>query len=445
MPQVQCGPEVSIGGELTCGESGHRGVIGHRFPMRASINIAANEELPNVGARPLHAVLRALLVLCCGGLLASAGGLPADQPAKPDEVFRTVLRRQGDDNVHTYRIPGLATTPEGTLIAVFDVRHLNSGDLPGDIDVGTMRSTDNGKTWSAMQIILDFDKDEKDAHGNGVGDPVVLVSRNTGQILVAALWSHGDRAWKGSRPGLTPQETGQLVLTRSNDDGKSWTKPINITQKIAGRDPTWRLLFNGPGNGTQLRDGTLVFAAQYRDAEGVPHSCFIHSSDGGESWNLSPPAIPNKPPTSEAQIAELADGSLLMSMRDESGSGTRAWAKFTWKDDMAKGSWSEPWFAVLDPTCMASLVHHPNGMLLFSNPNSAKQRVTLTIRTSTDDGKTWSDGRLLDPRPCAYSCMTVLKDGSIGVLYECGDKSEIETIAFARFSLEWVQGSEGKP
>lgn len=364
--------------------------------------------------------------------------LTPDHSLQQDEVFRTILRRQGDDKVHTYRIPALATTPEGALIAVFDVRHKNSSDLPGNIDVGMMRSADNGSTWSKMQIILDFDKEEEGAHGNGVGDPTVLVDQKTGHILVAALWSKGNRAWNGSGPGLTPEETGQLVLTRSTDDGRTWSPPLNITRQIAGRNPQWRLCFNGPGNGIQLRGGTLVFPAQFRDAEGTPHSCFIFSVDGGDAWTISPPAIPAQPPTSEAQIAELTDGSLLLSMRDESRSGKRAWARFAWQGDLSKGTWGEPWFTVTDPTCMASLVSHPNGFLLFSNPNSAQQRVALTIRTSDDDGRTWSSGRLLDPRPCAYSCLTVLQDGSIGVLYECGDKSDIETLTFARFPQTWV-------
>lgn len=148
-----------------------------------------------------------------------------------------------------------------------------------------------------------------------------------------------------------------------------------------------------------------------------------------------------KPPTSESQVAELADGSLLLSMRDESRSGQRAWAKFTWTADLSRGAWGEPWFTVPDPTCMASLIQVPHGPLLFSNPDSAKQRVALTVRSSTDGGHRWSAGRLLDPRPCAYSCMTILKDGRIGILYECGDKSGIETLTFARFPLAWVDGA----
>lgn len=372
--------------------------------------------------------------------LCQLSALAEETQVDDKAVFRNVLRRQGDDNVHTSRIPGLVTTNNGTLVAVFDVRHKSARDLPGDIDVGVMRSTDNGTTWGQMNIVLDFDAGEPDSIGNGVGDPAVLVDRKTGCVIVVALWSKGDRAWTGSRPGLAPEETGQLVLTRSTDDGISWSRTVNITEKIAGRDPTWRLCFNGPGNGIQLRDGTLVFAAQFRDGQGVPHSCFIFSSDGGDTWEISKPAIATQPPTSEAQIAELDDGSLLINMRDESRSRKRALVRYDWNDNLANGHWSEPWFVLPDPTCMASMISHPEKLLLFSNPNSERERRSLTIRTSVDGGQTWSSGRLLDPRPSAYSSMTVLQDGSVGVLYECGISNPYETLTFARFSLDWVHG-----
>ncbi|RIK87433.1 MAG: sialidase [Planctomycetota bacterium] len=371
----------------------------------------------------------------------------ADASADP-EVFRTVLRRPGDDGSKAYRIPGLATTLQGTLLAVFDIRYDGPGDLPADIDVGVMRSTDAGESWGPMQRALNFDKRAPNACGNGVGDPAIFVDRETGAAFIAALWSHGDRGWHGSGPGMKPEETGQLVLTRSTDDGNTWSPPINITAQV--KDPAWRLCFQGPGAGIQTKDGTLVFAAQFRDAAGAPHSCFIYSRDHGDTWSISPPAIPGEPPTSEAQLAELADGSLLMTMRNESRAGVRAWARWEWSqpsgdataDDGSRetsaGRWSAPWFIVPDPTCMASLVRHPAGRLLFSNPNSPNKRIALTIRTSVDDGRTWSAGRLLDPRGCMYSCMTVLRDGRIGILYETEG-----TLTFARFPIDWAAGSDG--
>jgi sialidase-1 len=365
----------------------------------------------------------------------------AELPQDP-RIFRKTIRKHGDDGVNTYRIPGLASTPKGTLIAVFDARNKNGADLPGDIDVGMMRSTDNGTTWSPMQRIIDFDANEPESKGNGVGDPAVLVDHRTGTIFVAALWSHGPRAWFGSGPGLDPKQTGQLVLVKSTDDGLTWSAPINITRQV--KDPAWNLCFNGPGSGIQLKDGTLVFPAQFKQSvpqpdgkkpSSLPHSCFIASQDGGETWKISPPAIPSNPLTSESAIVQLENGSLLLSMRNESRSGTRAWARWDWKDNLLTGKWSEPWLDVVDPTCMASLIAHPHGELLLSNPAHSQKRVALTVRSSADSGKSWSQGRVLDPGPSMYSSLTILRDGQVGVLYEAGDAGGL---AFARFPLEWV-------
>jgi sialidase-1 len=291
-----------------------------------------------------------------------------------------------------------------------------------------------------MQTILDYDAGESDSRGNGVGDPAILVDGRTGTIFVAALWSRGDRGWHGSGPGLTPQETGQFVITSSSDDGLTWSEPLNITAQV--KEPASRASLPAPRPPLQARDGTLIFAAQYREANGMAHSCFVYSRDQGESWTISPPAIAAGPPTSESQVAELDDGSLLLSMRDESRSGERLWARWTWASDQSSaesGEWSESWKTVPDPTCMASLIRHPDGRLLFSNPNHPRQRVALTVRSSADQGRTWSEGRLLDPRGCMYSCMTVLRDGRVGILYEVDG-----TLTFARFPVSWLDTSGPK-
>ncbi len=349
---------------------------------------------------------------------------------------KQILCKQGDKGVHTYRIPGLATTSAGTLLAVFDLRHQSEADLPQDIDVGLMRSTDNGDTWSNVKPILDFEKNEAGSLGNGVGDPAILVDRETKTIFVAAIWSKGNRGWKGSGPGITPDETGQVVLTKSTDDGLTWSAPMNITAQIEGRDRRWRLFFCGPGNGIQQSNGRLVFAAQFREASGPPHSCLLYSNDHGETWRVSPPAIPQDPPTSEAQVAELSDGSLLLTMRDESRSGLRAWSHLTWSDSRtgeSPGEWSKPWFVLPDPVCMASLISRPDGLLIFSNPASKTDRVALTVRTSTDGGHSWSEGKVIEPGHSMYSSLALLPDGRVAVLYETDGK-----LTLARFPLDWI-------
>jgi sialidase-1 len=357
----------------------------------------------------------------------------SDRDALDPRIKRVVVRREGDDGSKSYRIPALTVTPKGTLVAAFDIRWNGSADLPADIDVGVMRSTDQGDTWGPMIVAMDYDKSVANSRGNGVGDPAILVDRTTGHLFLAALWSQGDNAWNGSGPGLTPEETGQLVIARSTDDGLTWEKPVSITPQI--KQPEWRLCFNGPGAGIQLEDGTLVFPAQFRDARGKTSSCFIFSRDQGEKWQISPAAIPDDPPTSESQIVQLPDGSLLMTMRNESRFPQRLWSRWLWTDQLENGQWVETRTDVPDPVCMAGLTIHPAGYVLLSNNNSDR-RERMTLRFSSD-GNEWSAGKLLDPRPSAYSCLAVLTTGEIGILYECGEHS-VQTLTFARFPLDWV-------
>jgi sialidase-1 len=361
------------------------------------------------------------------------GGEPMATWRDP-RIFRQTLRQAGDEGVHTYRIPGLTVSGKGTALAVFDLRHANGADLPGDIDVGLLRSEDRGVTWEPMRRVMDFNAAVPGSQGNGVGDPAILSDPRTGRLAVAALWSKGKRAWHGSGPGLTPEETGQLLISLSDDDGRTWGEPINITAQV--KNPAWRLCFQGPGNGIVLNDGTYVFPAQYREAGGAPRSCMIHSRDRGHTWTLLPAAWPDGPPTSEAAVAETSTGGLLLTMRDESRSGQRAWAAWTWQDDRRSGAWTRTWLDLPDPTCMASLFRHPDGTLLFANPADPQIRRALTVRRSRDDGKTWSEGSVLEPGGAMYSSLAAWPDGEVGIVYE---SSSARGLVFARFPADWVQ------
>lgn len=364
-------------------------------------------------------------------------------------VYSTIIRKGGDDGSSSYRIPALVTTTAGTLIAGFDVRWNGSGDLPANIDTAIMRSTDGGITWGPMQVIMDFDANESGSSGNGVGDPALLVDRVTGRVWCAALWSKGNRGWAGSGPGMTPDETGQYVINFSDDDGLTWSTPQSITSSI--KDASWNLYFQGPGKGICTRDGTLVFPSQYRDSSGVPRSNFIYSTDHGASWHTAAPAIASGTPwTTEAQIVELDSGDLLISMRNHDGSKKRLWSIYSWDHEtetIADGSWGTPWYDQNCPTVMASVERHsstldgqPHSVLLFSNPDNPSSRSKMSIRASTDEGLSWAYSRKIDDRPAAYSCMTTLPNGDIGILYETGDSSSIATLTFMRFPLSWIVG-----
>lgn len=340
----------------------------------------------------------------------------ADSLRGPEQRIGIALRQSGQDDCHTYRIPGLATTNKGTLIAVYDNRYRNGGDLPGDMDVGMSRSTDGGQSWEAMKVIADMGNDPKWSY-DGIGDPCVLVDRKTGTIWVAALWSHGNRGWHGSGPGLTPEETGQVVLVKSEDDGVTWSAPINITPQI--KDPSWRLLLQGPGKGISLRDGTLVFPAQFRDGAGVPHSTLFFSQDHGKSWQMGTGA---KSKTTEAQVVELGDGTLMLNCRDDRG-GSRSILTTrdlgsTWQEHPTSRK------ALPEPVCMASLIRLDTErwgpILLFSNPNQTRGRQRMTVKVSKDEGLTWPEKwhTLLDEDLSMYSCLTPIDKDHVGLIYE---------------------------
>lgn len=353
--------------------------------------------------------------------LIELGGEQSIPNGLEDTIFYrpgTALRTANDDGVAAFRIPGLATSNSGTLLAVYDVRHEDSSDLQGDIDVGLSRSEDGGKTWEPMQIIMDMEEwGGLPENQNGIGDPAILVDNETGDIYVVALWIHGKpgtAAWRSSEPGLSPQNTGQLMLVKSADDGKTWSSPKNITQPM--KEASWQLFFNGPGKGISMRNGTLVFAAQYKDRDQIPHSTIIYSEDHGDTWLVGSGA---RPKTTEAQVVELVDGRLMLNMRDDRG-GSRA--VYT-TEDMGE-SWQEHpsnRSALIEPICMGSLIRFDKDRLLFSNPASTEGRFNITIKASNDDGLTWPENQqiLLDGKKgWGYSCMTKINEEDIGILYE---------------------------
>jgi sialidase-1 len=333
------------------------------------------------------------------------------------------LRMRGDDGSNSYRIPGLATSKKGTLIAVYDIRYKHCGDLPARIDVGVSRGLDGGRKWEDMRIAMSPHTMGDVYQADGVGDPAVLVDEANGRIWIAALWSHGNRAWNSSGPGLSPDETGQLLLSHSDDDGVTWSPLRNITAEI--KDPAWRLVFNGPGAGICMKDGTLVFPAQFRAADGgetqgKPFSTIISSRDRGATWTIGTGA---RIDTTEAQVVELEDGSLMLNCRDNRGGSrsvmvTRDLGK-TWTAHATDRK------ALPEPVCMAGLLRwdHPRHgtMFVFSNPATTSGRYNMTLKFSKDNAMTWPEKwhTLYDSRGgSGYSCLAPAGTNHVGVLYE---------------------------
>ncbi len=317
-----------------------------------------------------------------------------------------------------YRIPGLITTNTGTMVGCYDARYNHGGDLCADIDVAVVRSEDGGQTWSDQEVAMDAGE----GVNNGCGDPCIVQDKQ-GRIWIQALTTHfgGGASLGVSKAGQDPASTGQWYMTFSDDDGKSWNHQyVNPTQQI--KKDEWTCILAGPGNGIVLRDGTIVFPAQIwqNGAKIRCMSTICYSTDGGKNWAYGE-GVPHS--SSECQVVELQDGSIMINARNEARSGKRV--VYTTKD-LGK-SWqphSTNLNTLQEPVCQASLIaydHPEHGrILLFSNPkNVPGVRSKLTIRVSYDDGATWTEGYEYDARRGAgYSSMAMVDKDHVGVFYE---------------------------
>ena len=379
----------------------------------------------------------------------TVGGQPYELDIKPvTQRIGIMLAFPGDDVAQlqgdarpcaAFRIPGLVATKKGTIIGCFDARYDNEVDLCRDIDVAAVRSTDGGQTWTLPKVNMDSGP----GMANGCGDPCILQDKK-GRVWMQALACHfapGARAINASGTGTDPSKTGQWEMVYSDDEGKTWSKIMNVTEQV--KKDEWTLILAGPGNGICTSKGYIVFPAQIwqNGADPVCRSCICYSKDGGKTWKMSN-GVPAK--SSECQVVELQDGSLMLNCRNENYGGKRF--VFVTKD---MGETWEPHESnaktLNDPTCQASLIavetEKYGRILLFSNP-WIHGRSNMSIRASRDDGKTWSEGVLYDVRGCmGYSCAALTDPEHVGIIYETCHKNgetDYRGIGFIRLPLETI-------
>lgn len=359
--------------------------------------------------------------------LALAAALTASALAAAP-FTQTDIYVAGEGGYHSYRIPALIVSAKGTLLAFCEGRRDSAGDA-GNIDVLLRRSFDRGKTWAAVQTVADEGDDT-------IGNPTPVVERKTGTIFLLLTRNPGRVTESHIIAGSAPPRT--VWITRSTDDGATWAAPVEITSQVSRPDWTWYA--TGPGNGIQLRSGRLVIPCDHNTRDGRRYSHIIYSDDRGATWHIGGIADEK---TNESAVAELKDGGVLLNMRSYHGRNRRAIQRSS-DGGITFGSLAFD-ETLIEPVCEGSLVDgvpagkKPNGRLLFSNP-AATNRTHLTVRLSTDDSRTWAASRLVDAGPSAYSSLAVLRDGSVGLLYERGDRNPYERITFAHFPISWIKG-----
>jgi len=329
-----------------------------------------------------------------------------------------------DAKKYGYRIPSLCVTDKGTLLA-FCERRLGLHDHAQN-DIVVKRSTDEGKTWGPEIIAV-----EDGMHS--INDPLT-VQLDSGRILLMhARFPYGrharDASWiKRADLGYDDPKVNVLTfLSHSDDDGKTWSKPRDISRQV--KPPTW-VNANTPGQMIQLTKSPhkgRVIASLWGTipGEGKDRTWEIlvaHSDDGGETWQRSEPLkdISGKGYPNECQVAEAANGDLVLISRNQGGETFR---KKTISKDGGK-TWAEIDIDKTLPSvaCMGSLIKGPakpgGGWDLYASFPSDKGRKDGQIAISKDHGATWQIRKVIEG-PFAYSALQMSPDGrTLLCLYE---------------------------
>ena len=342
---------------------------------------------------------------------------------RPEALERQTIWSSGEEGYHTYRIPSLIVTAKGTVLAFCEGRRKSGGDS-GDIDLVLKRSTDGGKTWGRQQVVWDDGE-------NTCGNPCPVIDESTGTIWLLMTHNLGTDP-ESAIIKKTSKGARTVWVCRSEDDGVTWSKPVEITASV--KNPDWTWFATGPGVGIQMRGGKhagrlIVPCDAMADK---PYSLAIFSDDHGLTWKkggLSPGGF------NECQAVELAEGRLMLNMRNHATAIARGVCFSddggeTWKDCTQDA-------ALPEPQCQASILRYnwsePSkpGRILFSNP-AGNTRANMTVRMSEDDGKTWLASRRIADGPAAYSCLARLGDGRVGLLYETGERlyTRIDLVSF---------------
>jgi len=351
-----------------------------------------------------------------------------DDEEEPESPFNYIYK-ENTGGFQVYRIPAIVKTKSGKLLAFAEARKLRSGGDSGDIDMVVKISEDNGQTWGDMITIWNDGL-------NTCGNPVPIVDKITGRIHLLMTWNNGQDNW-GTLTGGTGVDTRRAYQTWSDDEGKTWTTPKEITAQV--KDPKWDWYATGPVHGIQISKGTykgrLVSANYYTvrvDGKRQDYSHAIYSDDNGVTWK--PGGSTSSGGVGECTVAELSDGRLMMNLRISSGNVR----KYCISDDGGE-TWGDLQtdYTLIDAICQGSLFSEEiNGQhhLFFANAASV-ERKNMTVKLSRDNGSSWMKKVQVHTGPSAYSDMAFTEEGKVALVYEGGVGRPYEGIAFKLIGL----------
>ena len=228
-------------------------------------------------------------------------------------MHREALFVSGRGGYFRYRIPALAVTGDGTVLAFCEGRRTNGRD-DDEIDLLLRRSTDGGVTWGPVQKVAS-DGDHT------CGNPCVVVDRETGVVFL--LWC---------------RDCQDVLVCHSDDAGRTWSEHTDMTAEARPFERCY--VGTGPGHGIQLRGGRLLVPCWVDEPEGpvtwrdpppnwgpVQSSYCVYSDNHGATWRCGERLAHNK--SDECEAVELSDGRVYMTLRARPLPGRRGFATTT--------------------------------------------------------------------------------------------------------------------
>ena len=351
------------------------------------------------------------------------------------DTSQTSLWQSGEDGYHTYRIPALAVTAGGSVLAFCEGRRHSASDS-GEVDMLVKRSTNGAGAWSDQQVV-------RRSENSTCGNPSPVVDKETGTVWLLMTWNRADDN-ESEIIDRTSKDSRRVFVTFSADDGVSWAPPEEITPEV--KKPDWTWYATGPGAGIQIEHGAhagrLVIPCDHIEAGTKHHySHVIYSDDHGETWQLGGRTPQHQ--VNECEVVELTAGRLMLNMRNHDA--TRKHRQVACSDDGGV-TWQNQHTdeLLVEPICQASIRRYAwpqdrAGAILFSNPASSSGRRKMTVRASFDEGLTWPARKILHEGPSAYSDLAILPDKTIACLYESGEKHPYERITLSLFDLASIE------
>lgn len=243
--------------------------------------------------------------------------------------------------------------------------------------------------------------------------------------------------------------TSFLSLLYSDDDGVTWSDPIDLNKEV--KSDWMKFLGAGPGKGLQVKNGPyagrLVFPVYLTNSSGFQSSALIYSDDKGKTWNIGKTANDGRDlgngqvgnaqtmtsglQLTESQVVEMPNGQLKLFMRNTGGhvriatsfDGGATWDPDVYEDENLK-----------EPYCQLSVINYSKKIdgknaVIFSNPDASNRtNGTVKIGLITEDGTyangqpkykfNWKYKKVVAPGTYGYSCLTELANGNIGLFYE---------------------------